>query len=135
MTLDWQIADLQAVARQHGVDWRHQKSSHSIFVRDDGRTLSVPAHRPIKPICIRKFIDRHRRSVTMAKLTDYPFEVRPLPEDDGGGYLVSFPDFAECNSDGETIEEAVVNGRDALRATIAALKARRLPVPAPNSAC
>ena len=71
----------------------------------------------------------------MAKLTDYPFEVRPLPEDDGGGYLVSFPDFAECISDGETIEEAVVNGRDALRATIAALKARRLPVPAPNSAC
>ena len=71
----------------------------------------------------------------MAKLTDCPFEVRPLPEDDGGGYLVSFPDFAECISDGETIEEAVVNGRDALRATIAALEARRLPVPAPNSAC
>ena len=71
----------------------------------------------------------------MAKMTDYPFEVRPLAEDDGGGYLVSFPDFAECISDGETIEEAVVNGRDALRATIAALEARRLLVPAPNSAC
>ena len=71
----------------------------------------------------------------MAKLTDYPFEVRPLAEDDGGGYLVSFPDFAECISDGESIEEAVVNGRDALRATIAALKARKLPVPAPNCAC
>jgi predicted RNA binding protein YcfA (HicA-like mRNA interferase family) len=55
--LDWQIADLQAVARQQGLDWRHQKSSHCIFVRDDGRTLSVPAHRPIKPIYIRKFIE------------------------------------------------------------------------------
>ena len=55
--LDWQIADLQAVAKQNGVDWRHQKSSHCIFVRDDGRTLSVPAHRPIKPIYIRKFIE------------------------------------------------------------------------------
>ena len=55
--LDWQIADLQAVARQHGVDWRHQKSSHCIIVRDDGRTLSAPAHRPIKPIYICKGIE------------------------------------------------------------------------------
>ena len=55
--LDWQITDLQAVARQQGLDWRHQKSSHCVFVRDDGRTLSVPAHRPIKPIYIRKFIE------------------------------------------------------------------------------
>ena len=55
--LDWQIAQLQTVARQHGVDWRHDKSSHCVFVRSDGRTLSVPAHRPIKPIYIRKFIE------------------------------------------------------------------------------
>ena len=55
--LDWQIGELQTVARQNGVDWRHQKSSHCVFVRQDGRTLSVPAHRPIKPIYIRKFID------------------------------------------------------------------------------
>ena len=55
--LDWQIAQLQTVARQHGVDWRHDKSSHCVFVRSDERTLSVPAHRPIKPIYIRKFIE------------------------------------------------------------------------------
>lgn len=69
----------------------------------------------------------------MSKLTDYPFEVRPLSQDDGGGYLISFPDFAECISDGETVEEAIANGRDALKSTIAALKARKLPIPAPNS--
>jgi antitoxin HicB len=69
----------------------------------------------------------------VAKITDYPFEVRPLSEEDGGGYLVAFPDFAECSSDGETIEEAIENGRDALKATVAALKAKKLPVPAPNS--
>jgi antitoxin HicB len=69
----------------------------------------------------------------MAKITDYPFEIRPLSEEDGGGFLVSFPDFAECISDGETIEEALANGHDALKATIAALKAKKLPVPAPNS--
>lgn len=55
--LDWSLADLQTVARLHHVSWRHQKSSHCVFVRDDGRTLSVPAHRPIKPIYIRKFIE------------------------------------------------------------------------------
>ena len=69
----------------------------------------------------------------MAKFGEYPFEVRPLAEEDGGGYLVSFPDFSECISDGETIEEALVNGQDALQATIAALKAKKLPVPSPNS--
>ena len=69
----------------------------------------------------------------MAKINDYPFEVRPLSDEDGGGYLISFPDFAECISDGESVEEAIENGRDALKATIAALKARKLPVPAPNS--
>ncbi len=69
----------------------------------------------------------------MSKLTDYPFEVRPLSTEEGGGYLISFPDFAECISDGESLDEAIENGRDALKATIAALKAKKLPVPAPNS--
>ena len=69
----------------------------------------------------------------MSKLTDYPFEVRPLSLEEGGGYLISFPDFAECISDGESVDEAIENGRDALKATVAALKARKLSVPAPNS--
>lgn len=54
---DWSIADLQAVAQQNGVNWRHQKSSHCVFVREDGRTLSIPAHRPIKPIYVQKFVE------------------------------------------------------------------------------
>ena len=69
----------------------------------------------------------------MSKLTDYPFEVRPLSTEEGGGYLISFPDFAECISDGENVDEAIENGRDALKATVAALKSKKLPVPAPNS--
>ena len=55
--LNWRLGDLQTVARQHGIDWRHQSGSHCVFIRDDGRTLSVPAHRPIKPVYIRKFIE------------------------------------------------------------------------------
>ena len=69
----------------------------------------------------------------MSKLTDYPFEVRPLSSEEGGGYLISFPDFAECISDGESVDDAIASGRDALKATMAALKAKKLPVPAPNS--
>jgi antitoxin HicB len=69
----------------------------------------------------------------MSRLADYPFEIRPLSPDECGGYLISYPDFSECISDGETVEEALKNGRDALQATIAALKAKALPIPAPNS--
>ena len=69
----------------------------------------------------------------MTKLTDCPFEVCPLSSEEGGGYLISFPDFAECISDGESVDEAIENGRDALKATIAALKTKKLAVPAPNS--
>jgi antitoxin HicB len=47
--------------------------------------------------------------------TDLPrFEIKPLSEDDGGGYLIEFPDFPGCIADGETPEEAMKEGRDAL---------------------
>jgi antitoxin HicB len=69
----------------------------------------------------------------MSKLADYPFEVRPLTAEEGGGFLISFPDFSDCISDGETIDEALKNGRDALKATLAALKAKGHPIPASNS--
>jgi antitoxin HicB len=68
----------------------------------------------------------------MRDLTQYPFEIRPLTEDEGGGFLISFPDFSECISDGETIEEAIANGFDALAETIAALEDLGLPVPEPG---
>lgn len=69
----------------------------------------------------------------MSKLTDYPFEIRPLSAEEGDGFLIAYSDFSDCISDGETVEEALKNGKDALKATIAALKAKDLPVPAPNS--
>ncbi|MCC6129580.1 MAG: toxin-antitoxin system HicB family antitoxin [Acidobacteria bacterium] len=65
-------------------------------------------------------------------LDDYPFEVRRLTADEGDGFLVNFPDFSECFSDGETVEEAIANGRDALVAVIEALEAKGLPVPEPG---
>jgi hypothetical protein len=55
--LDWQLSQLQTVAKQKAIDWRHGGTSHCIFVRSDGKTLPVPARRPIKPIYIKKFVD------------------------------------------------------------------------------
>ena len=46
---------------------------------------------------------------------EYPFTIRPLTEDEGSGYLIEFTDLPGCISDGETPEEAVANGRDALK--------------------
>ena len=47
-------------------------------------------------------------------MKDYPFEIRPLTTEEGGGYFISYPDFDMCVSDGETIEEAIINGKDCL---------------------
>jgi predicted RNA binding protein YcfA (HicA-like mRNA interferase family) len=55
--LDWRIESLKTVARAPNIEWRQQGTSHVVFVRSDGRTLPVPAHRPIKPIYIKKFVD------------------------------------------------------------------------------
>ena len=38
---------------------------------------------------------------------EYPFEMKPLSIDDGGGWLITFPDLVGCMSDGETPEEAI----------------------------
>lgn len=69
----------------------------------------------------------------MRDLTQYPFEIRPLSNEDGGGFLISFTDFTECISDGETPEEAIHNGLDALQETISALESMGLPIPEPGS--
>ena len=69
----------------------------------------------------------------MSNLFLYPLEIKPLTEEEGGGYLISFPDFNECISDGETPEEAMKNGFDALQETIHALESMGFPIPEPFS--
>jgi len=49
----------------------------------------------------------------------YPFEVRPLAKEEGGGYGIHFPDLPGCWSDGTTPEHAIENGRDALQSWLA----------------
>jgi antitoxin HicB len=63
---------------------------------------------------------------------DYPFQVRPLGDEDGGGYLIEFPDLPGCLSDGETVEEAIANGLDALQSWIATASEFGDPIPPPS---
>ena len=51
----------------------------------------------------------------MRDLSQYPFNIRPLSKEEGGGFLSSFPDFSDCISDGDAAEEAILNGMEALR--------------------
>ncbi len=55
------------------------------------------------------------RTTSNQTLDQYQFTVRPLSKEEGGGYLVEYPDIPGCMSDGETIDEAIANGREALR--------------------
>lgn len=63
---------------------------------------------------------------------DYLFTVRPLPADDGGGYLIEFPDLPGCISDGETVEEAIANGMDAKQAWLAVAREENRAIPEPG---
>jgi antitoxin HicB len=62
---------------------------------------------------------------------EYRITIRPLSKDEGGGYLVEYPEIPGCMSDGETIEEAIANGREALRDCLDVLKesGRKAPLP------
>ena len=58
-------------------------------------------------------------------------EIRPLSDDDGGGYLIEFPDYPGRMADGETPEEAIAEGRDALASYVATLRDLGRPTPPP----
>jgi len=63
---------------------------------------------------------------------DYPFEMRPLQAEEGGGWLITFPDLPGCMSDGETPEEAIKNGQDAVACWLHACQEAGRIIPKPN---
>ncbi|MEY8689117.1 MAG: type II toxin-antitoxin system HicB family antitoxin [Leptothrix sp. (in: b-proteobacteria)] len=69
----------------------------------------------------------------------HPFEsyahtVSPLSAEDGGGYLITFQDLPGCMSDGETMEEAIANGRDAFASWVSARIDAGQDIPHPSAA-
>jgi antitoxin HicB len=132
---DWRIETLKSVADAHGRDlsparwkprdipspeWCDAECASAPADQSDLRQEVCPAHR--------------RRCGYMRKLKiEYPFEVRPLSWDDGGGYSVTFHDLPGCGSDGATPEEAVANGRDALESWLAVAREFGDKTPGPFS--
>lgn len=68
----------------------------------------------------------------MAEQIKYPFEMRPLSENEGGGYLITFPDFPGCMSDGNSVEEAIINGMDAVHSWVETAKEFNDFIPEPG---
>ena len=66
------------------------------------------------------------------KTSDYPFTIRHLSTEEGGGYLIEFPDLPGCMSDGETIEETIKNGEDAVECWMIAAKESGRIIPKPG---
>ena len=54
---DWTIDDLKALAARTGVDWRQPGTSHVTFSYPGVVPLTVPSHKPIKAIYVKRFLD------------------------------------------------------------------------------
>ncbi len=63
---------------------------------------------------------------------DYSAILEPLSIEDGGGYVISFPDLPGCMSDGETIEETIASGREAFKIWVAARAHQQKTIPKPT---
>lgn len=76
------------------------------------------------------------RKSSNQNLDQFQFTVRPLSKEEGSGYLVEYPDIPGCMSDGETIPEAIKNGREALLDCLDVFKesGRELPKPSIEAA-
>jgi hypothetical protein len=63
---DWRIETLIAVAARTGVEVRNHGGSHHVFSYPGVElAVTIPAHRPIKPVYVRQFvalIDQIRRN-------------------------------------------------------------------------
>jgi antitoxin HicB len=62
----------------------------------------------------------------------YRFTVRPLTDEEGGGWLVEFPDLPGCMADGATPEEAIGEAADAVRSWLETARLSGDPIPPPS---
>lgn len=130
---DWRIESLENIAEHFNIDIRKSGGSHVVFMHENsGLVVTVPAKRPIKPIYIKLFLELLDDVGETMNEIDYPFEMCPLSDDEGGGWLISFPDLPGCISDGDTPEEAIQNGKDALNCWLLACKESGRAIPKPN---
>ena len=66
-------------------------------------------------------------------IENYPFSIRHLSQEEGGGYLIEFPDLPGCMSDGESIDEAIKNGFDAAKCWLEVAREDNRNIPKPGT--
>jgi predicted RNase H-like HicB family nuclease len=59
----------------------------------------------------------------MTTAAEYPSVIEKLPQEEGGYYVVGFPDVPGCLGVGDTREEALADAQEALAACLDALRA------------
>lgn len=64
---------------------------------------------------------------------NYPVEIRPLSEEDGGGFIAIVPDLPGCMSDGYTMDEALYEVFDAIESWIRVAQEFGDPIPLPSN--
>ena len=67
------------------------------------------------------------------KLEDYSLNITPIPKDEGGGFMVIFPDLPGCVADGTTMEEALSEAHDAFLAWSKAEQEDKGKLPSPRT--
>src|SRR5438552_2359306 len=72
--------------------------------------------------------------IDKALINAYPFSIHPLSDEDGGGFMIEYADLPGCVSDGDTPEEAIVHGRDAVKAYLLSCVKYKDPIPRPSAA-
>ena len=54
---DWTPDNVKAVARTCGLTLRQRGTSHAVLTNALGRHLTIPMHKPIKPLYIRRLVE------------------------------------------------------------------------------
>ncbi|MBP2149498.1 MULTISPECIES: type II toxin-antitoxin system HicB family antitoxin [Xanthobacter] len=141
-------ADLEIIASQYAIKFRKVTGTHVVFIHPAvPDCVAVPMKAPIRAAHVKAFVamvDRmddgtapvRLRTLapgTAVDLAAYPAQVAPLPEAEGGGFAVRFPDVPGCLGIGATPEAAEADGRLALFAAIDALKAADRAPPEPGA--
>jgi len=63
----------------------------------------------------------------------YSFTVRPLDEEDGGGWIVEYNDLRGCIGTGDSVEQALHDAMEAKEAWLESALENNIPIPEPNT--
>ena len=58
----WNIDQLKTLARRSGIDWRLPGTSHVTFNHPGAGSLTVPSHKPVKPVYVNRFLEMIERA-------------------------------------------------------------------------